>query len=137
MIRILVVDDVEAFRLAIATFLGSVPDLTVVGTCGDAAQAAVAIRQLHPDVVLMDVRMPDVDGIAATSALLAEVPELRVLMLSSTVDGPAVRQARTVGAMGYLLKSGEPEELVTAVFAAVAGGQWWCVPAAEALRHEN
>lgn len=137
MIRILVVDDVEAVRLALAAFLVSVPGFTVVGTCSDAFQAAAAVPQLRPDVLLMDVRMPDVDGIAATAALLAQTPELRVLILSSSVDGPVVREAKRAGAVGYLLKSGEPEELVSAVFSAVSGGQWWCEPAAEALRHAN
>ncbi|GAA1240874.1 hypothetical protein GCM10009609_00590 [Pseudonocardia aurantiaca] len=135
MIRILVVDDVEAIRLALAALLASVPELAVVGTCSGALQAAAAVLELLPDVVLMDVRMPHVDGIAATAALLALAPELRVLILSSSVDGPVVREAKRVGAVGYLLKSGEPEELVSAVFLAVAGGQWWCEPATEAVRH--
>ena len=137
MIRILVVDDAEAVRLGVVAFLRVIPGLTVVGTCCDGSEATAATRTLRPDVVLMDVCMPGVDGITATTTLLAECPQARVLILSSSVDGAAVRRARRVGAVGYLLKSGEPDELVDAVTSAAAGGQWWCEPAAEALRHAN
>jgi DNA-binding NarL/FixJ family response regulator len=136
-IRILVVDDVEAVRLGIVAFLGSVPELTVVGTCCDGSEAAAACRTFQPHVVLMDVSMPGVNGIDATPLVLAASPQVRVLILSSAVDGATVRRARTVGAVGYLLKSGEPDDLVSAVVTAAAGGQWWCRPAAEALRHAN
>lgn len=124
MIRILVVDDIEAVRLGIVAFLGSVPEVVVVGTCRDGSEAAAACRQLQPHVVLMDISMPGVNGIDATPLVLAQRPGVRVLILSSTVDAPTVRRARTVGAAGYLLKSDKPDDLVAAVLAAASGEQW-------------
>lgn len=135
MIRILLVDDVEAVRAGIAAFLASIPGVTVVGTCSDGAEAATAVLELNPDVVLMDLRMPGMDGVEATTAVVARSPAVRVLILSSSVDGRTVHRARIAGAVGYLLKSDDPQNLVTAAVAVVAGGQWWCEPAAEALRH--
>lgn len=137
MIRILVVDDIEAVRLGLVALLGSVPEVTVVGTCSDGNEVAAACRRLDPHVVLMDVSMPGMNGIDATPTVMAGCPDARVLILSSSVDGMTVRAARTVGAVGYLLKSGDPADLVDAILAAASGGQWWCRPAAEALRHAN
>lgn len=137
MIRILVVDDVDGVRQGIAAFLGSVPELLVVGTCSDGVEVGEAYERFRPDVVLMDVSMPGTDGIAATAALRAGADRVRVLILTSTVDGAAVRRARSAGAVGFLMKSGEPDELVSAVRAAAGGGEWWCDLAAEALRHAD
>lgn len=136
-IRIMIVDDVESVRRGIVAFLSVIPDLAVVGTCADGSEAVTVAREVGPDVVLMDVSMPVVDGITATSLLLAEWPAARVVILSSSADGDVVHRARMVGAVGYVLKSGNPDDLVSAVHAAAEGRQWWCGPASEALRHAN
>lgn len=135
MIRILVVDDIEAVRSGIVDLLESVPGVLVVGTCADGSDAAAAAENLCPDVVLMDVRMPGLDGVAATSAVLARCPAARVIMLSSSVGSGTAHHARRAGAAGYVLKSDHPEHLVSAIMAAAAGGHWWSAPVVEALRH--
>lgn len=135
MIRILVVDDVEAVRSGIVDLLDSVPDVVVVGTCADGSDAAAAAVDRRPDVVLMDVRMPGLNGLAATSAVLARCPATRVIMISGSIGSGTAHQARRAGASGYVLKSDDPDHLVSAIIAAAAGDQWWSAPVAEALRH--
>ncbi|MFN2495704.1 MAG: response regulator transcription factor [Pseudonocardiaceae bacterium] len=135
MVGVLVVDDHEAVRLGIAELFAGLEGFTVVGTAVDGSEVAAAVRRLQPDVILMDVSMPGMDGIAATAAALSVRPQVRVVILSGSLAGPAVHGARAAGVAGYQLKSVDPEELVEAVRAAAAGHDAWCPQAVEVLRH--
>lgn len=135
MIGILVVDDHETVRRTVAELFVGVENFAIVGTLADGFEAAAAAQRLRPDVVLMDISMPGMDGITATKAVLAARPQVRVVIFSGSVSGPTVRRARAAGAAGYQLKSAELGELVEAVRAAAAGQDAWCPQAAELLRH--
>ena len=134
MIRVLVVDDHEGVRDGLATLLDAAVDLVVVGTGADGATALVQAETLRPDVIMLDVAMPGMDGLRTAELLRLRHPHTPVIMLSVSVPGPVVRRARTVGAVGYVCKAGDPEELVAAVRLAASGGQWWCEQAATVLR---
>jgi len=119
MIRILVVDDQPMIRAGIRAILDSEPDMSVVGEAENGRMAIDRCRVLHPDVILMDVRMPELDGLAATSALLgpecAAAHTPKVLMLTTFDIDDYVYAALRAGASGFLLKDSEPEELMRAV----------------------
>jgi DNA-binding NarL/FixJ family response regulator len=121
-IRVLLVDDQQLVRTGFRMLLDAEPDLTVVGEAADGNEAVRLARSLRPDIVLMDVRMPGLDGIAATSAILAERPETRVLVLTTfDLDEYAFGGLRA-GASGFLLKDARPAEL-TAAIRTVASGE--------------
>jgi DNA-binding NarL/FixJ family response regulator len=119
-IRVLVVDDQALVRDGLVEILDAEPDITVVGEAGDGAAAVAAAEALSPDVVLMDVRMPGVDGIAATTAICART-SARVLMLTTYDLDQHVYDALRAGASGFLLKSMRGRELVDAVRVVAAG----------------
>jgi DNA-binding NarL/FixJ family response regulator len=119
-IRVLVVDDQALVRQGFAVILEAEPDLTVVGEAGDGAAAVAEAVAVRPDVVLMDVRMPGVDGIAATAEICARTPA-RVLMLTTYDLDEHVYDALRAGASGFLLKSMRGRELVEAVRVVAAG----------------
>ncbi len=128
-IRILVVDDEELVRTGIGMILEVEPDLEVCGTAADGAEAVQRVAELVPDVVLMDVRMPVLDGIEATRVLTSGGdPAPAVLMLTTYYVDEAVAAALRAGASGVVLKDAAPVELVTAV-RAVADGEAWLDPA--------
>jgi DNA-binding NarL/FixJ family response regulator len=120
-IRILIVDDHSVVRQGLRMFLRWDPELEVVGEAQDGAQALRLARQLHPDVVLMDLLMPVMDGIAATAAIRQELPETEVLALTSVLEDASVVGAVRAGAIGYLLKDTNAPELCGAIKAAAAG----------------
>jgi DNA-binding NarL/FixJ family response regulator len=120
-VRVLLVDDQALFREALATLLGARPEVRVVGEAGDGFQALQLSAELRPDVVLMDLHMPVLDGIAATRRLRAEQPEVRVLALTTFDDDEDVFEALRAGALGYLLKDVSSDRLVEAVLAAARG----------------
>ena len=120
-VRVLLVDDQALFREALATLLGARPEVQVVGEAGDGFQALQRSADLRPDVVLMDLHMPVLDGIAATRRLRAEQPEVRVLALTTFDDDEDVFEALRAGALGYLLKDVSSDRLVEAVLAAARG----------------
>ncbi|MFF4345320.1 response regulator [Kitasatospora sp. NPDC001540] len=120
-IRILVADDEALLRLAFGTILDAQPDMTPVGEAADGAEAVRLARELRPDVVLMDVRMPGTDGIEATRQLLRAAPGSRVLVLTTFDLDAYAYAALAAGASGFLLKNTRPEELLAAVRNVAAG----------------
>ena len=127
-IRVLVVDDQDLIRDGIAMILESQDDLRVVGQAGDGRQAVDAVRSTGVDVVLMDVRMPVLDGISATEQITALPDPPRVLVLTTFDDDAALAGALRAGAAGFLLKGVPAEDLQRAV-RAVATGDGWLDPA--------
>ncbi|GAA1923368.1 response regulator [Streptantibioticus ferralitis] len=120
-IGVLLVDDQPLMRVAFNLVLESQSDLAVVGEAGDGAEAVRLARQLQPDVVLMDVRMPGMDGIDATEAIIAACPDTRVLILTTfDLDEYAFAGLRA-GASGFLIKNALPEELLSAIRTVAAG----------------
>ena len=117
MITVLVADDQAMVRAGFVSLLGAQPDIRIVGQAADGAQAVRAARELRPDVVIMDVRMPELDGIEATRQLLAPDSSYRpkIVVLTTFDVDDYVFSALRHGASGFLLKDSPPEDLVTAV----------------------
>lgn len=120
-IRILLADDHSVVRQGLRMFLSLDPELEIVGEAADGAEALSLARTLKPDVVLMDLLMPTMDGIAAITAIRRELPETEVIALTSVLEDASVVGAVRAGAIGYLLKDTEAEELRRAIKAAAAG----------------
>ena len=120
-IQVLIADDHSVVRQGLRMFLSSDPELEIVGEARDGAEAVRLARQLRPDVVLMDLLMPVMDGIAATAAIRREVPDTEVVALTSVLEDAAVVDAVRAGAIGYLLKDTDAHELRRAIKAAAAG----------------
>lgn len=120
-IRVLLADDHSIVREGLRVFLGYDPELAVVGEAADGAEALQLARELHPDVVLMDLLLPVMDGIAATAAIRRELPETEVIALTSALESKLVVGAVKAGAIGYLLKDTQAAELRRAIKAAAAG----------------
>ena len=131
MIRVLIADDHAVVRQGLRTFLELQEDIDVVGEAADGAQALQAAAALEPDVVLMDLVMPELDGVAAIERLRERAPATRVLVLTSFLDEDKVLAAVRAGAAGYLLKDVEPAELVRAI-RTVDGGDSQLHPAVAA-----
>jgi len=120
-IRLLIADDHSVVRQGLRMFLGTDPEIEIVGEAGDGAEALRLARQLQPDVVLMDLLMPVMDGISATAAIRRELPDTEVVALTSVLEGAAVVDAVRAGAIGYLLKDTGAHELRRAIKAAAVG----------------
>jgi len=120
-IRIVIADDHAVVRQGLRMFLGMDPDLEIVGEAADGRQAIELAHALHPDVVLMDLVMPGMDGISATAALRHELPDVEVIALTSMLEDSTVVGAIRAGAAGYILKDAEAAELIQAIKAAAAG----------------
>jgi DNA-binding NarL/FixJ family response regulator len=122
MIRVVVADDHGVVRDGLAGVIAAQPDLEVVATAGDGAEAVELCRSTSPDVVLMDLEMPLLDGIAATSAILEERPDTAILILTSFSDVRRITAALAAGAAGYLLKDASADDVVRGIRAAAGGG---------------
>jgi DNA-binding NarL/FixJ family response regulator len=120
-ITVLIVDDQSLMRMGFAMVLKAEPDIDVVGEAGDGAQAIALAAELHPDVVLMDVRMPGMDGIEATRRIVTSSPSTRVIVLTTfDLDEYAIGALRA-GASGFLLKDVRPADLVAAIHSVASG----------------
>ena len=131
-IRVLVADDHEVVRQGLRTFLELDPELEVVGDAADGREAVRLAHRLRPDVVLMDLLMPELDGAAATQLIRHELPDTEVVVLTSVLDDAAVVAAVRAGAIGYLLKDSRAQELRQAIKLAAAAGQVQLSPKAAA-----
>ncbi len=120
-IRVLITDDHGVVRQGLRMYLGLDPELEVVGEAANGEEALRMARELVPDVVLMDLLMPVMDGIAATAKIRAELPEVEVIALTSVLEDASVSGAVRAGAIGYLLKNTEAEDLGRAIKAAADG----------------
>ncbi|MBI5668218.1 MAG: response regulator transcription factor [Chloroflexi bacterium] len=134
-IRVLIVDDHKVVRKGLKAFLLSFSDLELVGEAGSGDEAVWACQQLKPDVVLMDLVMPGMDGAAATAAIRAACPHIKVIALTSFPEEDLVQQALKAGAISYLLKNVEADELANAIRAAHIGRSTLAPEAAQALIH--
>jgi two-component system, NarL family, response regulator DevR len=121
MIRLMLVDDHKVLRIGLASLFQTVPSVDVVAEAGSAEEALVEALRTSPDVILMDVRLPDGDGVEACRAILSERPQTRIIMLTSYPDEDAVIASIMAGAAGYLLKQTDPERLIEAVERVAAG----------------
>jgi DNA-binding NarL/FixJ family response regulator len=126
--RVLLADDQELVRAGFRMILETQADMEVIGEAGDGAQAVAATRRLQPDVVLMDIRMPNLDGLQATRQIVAARSASRVLILTTFDLDEYVYQALAAGASGFLLKNAPPEQLISAV-RVVADGDALLAPA--------
>jgi len=120
-VRVLIVDDAELMRAGLRGVLSSDQTIELVGEASDGRQAVHRTRQLRPDIVLMDVRMPDLDGISATRQVLAGFPDVRVVILTTFEQDDYIFGALRAGASGFLLKRTRPEELIAAIHTIAAG----------------
>jgi DNA-binding NarL/FixJ family response regulator len=120
-VRVLIVDDDDLMRAGLRGVLSSDEAIELVGEANDGREAAYRVRLLRPDVVLMDVRMPDLDGISATREVLAAFPEVKVVILTTFEQDDYIFGALNAGASGFLLKRTRPEELIAAIHTIAAG----------------
>ena len=120
-IQILIVDDHSVVRQGLRMFLSLDPDLEIAGEARNGAEGVQLARQLRPDVVLMDLLMPVMDGVTATMTIRREMPEIEVIALTSVLEDDSIYGAIRAGAIGYLLKDTEADELCLAIKAAAAG----------------
>jgi DNA-binding NarL/FixJ family response regulator len=120
-IRVLIVDDDDLMRAGLRGVLSSDPAIELVGEADDGRAAAYRTRLLKPDVVLMDIRMPDLDGISATREVLAAFPEVKVVIVTTFEQDDYIFGALSAGASGFLLKRTRPEDLIAAIHTIAAG----------------
>jgi DNA-binding NarL/FixJ family response regulator len=120
-IAVLIADDQQLMREGLATLLSLASDIRVVAQAANGAEAIALARELHPDVILMDIQMPGTDGVAATRVIRAELPHTRVIILTTFADDDYLREGLRAGACGYLLKDMPSEQLAEAIRTAVRG----------------
>jgi len=132
-IRVMVVDDHSMVRTGLATFIEVKPDLECVGQAKDGQEALLVCEQAQPDVILMDLVMPKLDGIAATRAIRERWPEVQIIALTSFQDQARVQEALQAGALSYLMKDVSIDELADAIRDAHAGRSTLSPEAAQAL----
>ncbi len=120
-VRVLLVDDQTLFRAGLRTLLSTRPELEVVGEAGDGLDALAVAAQVRPDVVLMDLKMPKLDGVAATRRLRVQLPSAQIVALTTFEDDELVFEVLRAGAVGYLLMDAPVERLVEATLAAARG----------------
>lgn len=120
-IRVLLVDDHSVVRMGLRTFFDMLDDIEVVGEASDGSEGVAMTRRLKPDVVLMDLLMPNMDGVTAIGRIKAEMPETEIVTMTSFIEEEKVTAALEAGASGYVLKDAEADEVAAAIRAAYAG----------------
>jgi DNA-binding NarL/FixJ family response regulator len=120
-VRVVLVDDDDLMRAGLRSVLSSDETIDVVGEAGDGREAVDRIRKLRPDLVLMDIRMPDLDGISATREVLATSADVKVVVLTTFEQDDYIFDALSAGASGFLLKRTQPEELIAAIHTVAEG----------------
>ena len=120
-IRVLIVDDHSVVRMGLRMFFDHQPDIEVVGEATDGSEGVAMARRLEPDVILMDLLMPNMDGVTAIGRIKAERPETEIVTMTSFIEEEQVTAALEAGASGYVLKDAEAEEVAAAVRAAYNG----------------
>jgi DNA-binding NarL/FixJ family response regulator len=133
-IRVMVVDDHEFVRSTMIELIDATDDLRVVGEAENGAKALSTARAADADVVLMDLSMPVMNGIDATRQLVAAFPQIRVIVLTTSTNGQDVHDAAAAGAIGFLRKGADPDDVLDAIRAAATGGTAWDQRSAEILR---
>ncbi|HYB96319.1 MAG TPA: response regulator transcription factor [Vicinamibacterales bacterium] len=123
-LRILLADDHETVREGLRMILNAQPDMQVVGTAGDGREAITQAEQITPDIVIMDISMPGLNGLAATQQLTERLPAAKVLTLTRHADSSYLQQLLRAGASGYVLKQSRPAELLHAIRAVASGGKY-------------
>lgn len=121
MIRVMIVDDHAVVRAGLERLLANYDDVELVGSAGDGEEAVLLCAEVHPDVVLMDLAMPVLDGVEATRRIVAAHPETQVVVLTSFSDRAGIFGALDAGAIGFLLKDAEPDDLIRGIRAAARG----------------
>ena len=127
-VKILIAEDHQTVREGVKLLLASQPDMEVIGEAGDGREVIELAERLHPSIVLMDISMPELNGLVATAKLKRIMPEIKILILSRHTDDAYLRELIQAGANGYVLKQSAPGELIRAV-RAVAGGCYYLDPA--------
>ena len=123
-LRILLADDHETVREGLRMILNAQPDMQVVATAGDGREAISQAERVTPDVVIMDISMPGLNGLAATMQLTERVPDAKVLTLTRHADSSYLQQLLRAGAAGYVLKQSRPSELLHAIRSVASGGKY-------------
>lgn len=131
-IRVLIVDDHPVFRFGLSSLLTSLPDMDVVGEATSGEEAVVQAASLEPDIILMDINLPGLNGIQATRQILQSDPQIGILMVTM-IDDDSVFQAMQAGARGYLLKGADPDETLRAIRSVASGEAIFSPKAAERL----
>ncbi|MBV9464958.1 MAG: response regulator transcription factor [Solirubrobacterales bacterium] len=132
-VRLLVADGHDLYRVGLASLLGHQPGIEIVAQASGGRMAVRLARELHPDVVLLDPRMADIDGLTATRAIVADDPAVRIVFLTVSVEHEDVAAAVVAGACGYLVKDSPIEEIMSAIRSAAAGDAWLSSRAATAV----
>ena len=134
-IKLMLVDDHNVVRSGLATFLRAYDDLELVGEARNGREALILCRQMKPAVILMDLMMPEMDGITATRAILADYPEIKIIAMTSFEDEQLVQGVLAAGAISYLIKNVTSDELAKAIRDAVSGKSTLSPEATNALVH--
>jgi DNA-binding NarL/FixJ family response regulator len=129
MIKVLIAEDNDLVRDSVVTLLTATGDIVVVSQCSDGDEVLQEALRTCPDVVLMDMSMQRMGGLEAIRLLRSSCPETRVVVLTGSLSAGRVREAHDLGAVGYLLKGGDPQELIAAVRTVAGGGTAWSAPA--------
>jgi DNA-binding NarL/FixJ family response regulator len=128
MIRLMLVDDHAVLRNVLMELFEGTEDIAVVSECGNGCEVVEAALGSRPDVVLMDLNLPDTDGLEVTRRLLLALPDVRVVVFTDAFSVSTAREARRLGAMGYLLKGQDPFNLPQQIRDVAAGGTAWSAP---------